>query len=106
MSNVSSVIKQHNCNLLSTINVDYTIAEIKASVPLMVNVNNHVSFTKLMWSWITEVISIMALVMDDLNLGTIPQKFISPVTSRTKHKTFKTYNCITCNYNKKASTSP
>ena len=48
MSNVSSVIKQHNCNLLSTINVDYTIAEIKASVPLMVNVNNHVSFTKLM----------------------------------------------------------
>ena len=105
MSNVSSVIKKHNCNVLSTKKVDYTIAEIKASVPLMVNVNNHVSF-KLMWSRIMEVISIMALVMDNLNLGTIPQEFISPVTSRTKHKTFKTYNCITCNYNKKASTSP
>ena len=92
MSNMSNVIKQHNCNILSTKNVDRFCSYInKDSCLLMVNVYKHTSFTKLMSSGIRKVISTMVLVMQNSNLDTITTKFILPLTSLTRHGTFKIY---------------
>ena len=93
MSNMFSVITQHNCKVLWTKYIDWLRnCRNEAAILLMVNVYKLVSFTRLISSLIKAVISTTVQVKENFK-----SRYNNHTNSfhhrhqKTKHETFKTY---------------